>query len=225
MNRKQLIKLFSVVIAAAVTTTADANPVTGHYAEDARCDTVPSQMLSHELGDVALFPVSEAFHYHTHRHSTTVGVPDDGIANDWTVHLENVSGQSWTNLFFVADVGATIGNADGRLEDVLGAPGVMVDAFLIDANGTNRNLLSESIADDGIFQPGEAWEFAVSNFGTGVNSRPPMLTTPGVFAGSSPLSVSDGNSSILAAPIVPEPSSLGLLIFGIVTVLTRRRRR
>ena len=229
MNRNALKNLLAAAtigsgVAVAVAGgagTAIANPIHGHYVEDARGDSVPGQMLTYELGDSALFPLSEGLVYHDHRDSSTV-VPDDGIANDWTVHIENVSGRWWTNLFFVADVGATIGNADGIIEDMSGAPGVMTDAFRIDASGVNANLMSESITADGILEPGEGWEFRVSNFGTCVNSRPPQLTTPGVFAGSSPMAAFGGNSSIVATPL-PEPSSMLLLTIAGCALLARRR--
>src|SRR3954453_9686818 len=224
--------LCNLLIAAAASATivpltamhAGAAGVNGHYVDDPRCDVLPDQQLTRELGDVAMFPASDAIAYHDHRLTGAVGVPDDGIANDWTVHMTNLSGQAWKNVFFVADAGATIGNADGRVDDLLGAPGVMSDAFRIDAFGVNANLLSESISADGIFQPGEDWEFAVTNFGTGPNSIPPTLVTPGIFSGSSPLGSTQGNASILGVP-VPEPTTVTGIAFIAMTYLARRRPR
>jgi hypothetical protein len=218
--------LITAAIAAGLATTAarvSGNSVNGLFVDDARCDVIPSQSLSRELGDVASFPAVDAISYHDHRYSTPVGVADDGIANDWTVHMTNVSGQPWKNLFFVADNGATIGNADGMIEDAVNAPGIFTDAFCIDALGSNVALLSESLVADGIFQPGEDWEFAVTNFNTGLNAIPPTLTTPGFFAGSSQLGgIGGGNASILASP-VPEPS-LAALLLAAGALLARRRR-
>ena len=225
MKRTNLNKLTAVACLALGALTgrpADAVPVSGQFHDDGRCDALPDQLIPRELGDVVTFPVNSAFAYHDHRYHIAVGVPDDGIANDWSVHLTNLSGQAWRDLYFVADGGATIGNADGKVEDLLGAPGAPADAFRIDALGVNANLIMESIAADGIFQAGEEWEFVVTNFGTGLNSLPPELKTPGVFAGSSPLGQTAGNASILAAP-VPEPMTVGPLLFAGAALLMRHR--
>jgi hypothetical protein len=216
-----------IVLLAIATRGASARPAGGQYVEDPRCDVLANQLLTNELGDVAMFPAVEAIAYHDHRASFFTGVPDDGIANDWTVHITNVSGQAWTNLCFVADLGATIGNADGRVEDTLGAPGVFTDAFGVDSTGVNAPLYHENMVADGIFQPGEEWEFAVTNFGTGQTSTPPVIISPGVFAGSSPLGamggLTSGNASLLAVP-VPEPSHLAVLGLATAALLIRRRR-
>ena len=193
--------------------------------DDPRCDAIPEQTLNSEIGDSAMFPAVDAISYHDHRYNVAVGVPDDGIANDWTVHMTNVSGRAWRDVFFVADFGATIGNADGQVEDFVNAEGLFGDAFHIDATGVNANLLSESMHADGIFEPGEEWEFAVTNFGTGANSLPPTIVTPGIFAGSSPLGTTPGNASILAVPAVPEPATVGCVALFAMSLLMRRRRR
>lgn len=201
---------------------AGAVPISGTFTDDARGDALPDQPLAQELGDVLIFPAASAIAYHDHRYNLTIGVPDDGIANDWTVHMENVSGQAWKDLYFVADLGATIGNADGRVADLLGPANVFCDAFHIDAAGANANLLSESLTADGIFEPGEEWEFAVSNFNTGLNSLAPTLITPGLFAGSSPIGgIGGNNASILASP-VPEPSMA--VVFGLCGAVMFLRR-
>jgi hypothetical protein len=223
MKRKIFLNLVASI--ALPSSIAAAAPVTGHFLDDPRCDAFPEQMLNGEIGDVAMFPAVDAIAYHDHRYGTPIGVPDDGIANDWIVHMTNVSGRAWRDLFFVADFGATIGNADGRVEDVSNAEGLFADAFHIDAGGVNANLLTESMNADGIFQPGEEWEFVVTNFGTGLNSIPPTIVTPGVFAGSSPLDTTAGNASILAVPAVPEPATVGLVTIAATSLLMRRPRR
>lgn len=203
--------LSMVLTCSGIAPPAGAVPVAGVFIEDSRGDVLTDQFLPQELGDEEFFPASSGLHYHDHRYGFTVGVPDDGVANDWTVHIENETGQAWKSLFFVADLGVSIGNADGRVQDLLGAPGVLRDAFRIDALGANANLLFESISTDGVFQPGEEWEFAVSNFNTGLNSLAPSLISPGVFAGSSPFGgIGGSNASILATP-VPEPATAGLM--------------
>jgi hypothetical protein len=225
MKRQSLKNVLIAAAAVAISgaTIAGANPVAGQFVNDSRGDAIADLMLVREIGDAQLFPIGDAIFYHDHRAISPVGVADDGIANDWTVHMTNVSGQAFTNLFFVADVGATIGNADGTIEDTIGAPGVRSDAFRIDSLGTNPNLLMESILADGIFQPGEEWEFAVTNFGTGSNSFPPALISPGVFSGSSPMQSLGGTNSSILGVVVPEPSTLS--IFALMALASLRRRR
>jgi hypothetical protein len=207
---------------------AQAVPINGLYTEDPRCDTIPTQTLSDELGRVPFFPLNEAIDVNVVPAQNTVCVPDDGIANDWIVQMTNISGVAWKNLFFVANQGMTIGNADGSMIDLIGAPGVTTDAFRIDGTvtlGLNNNLLGESINPDEIFQPGEIWRFNVSNFmgGAAGGVLPPMFTTPGKFAGSSPVTTTD-TASILAIP-VPEPTTVGALGMVTAAMLMRRPRR
>jgi hypothetical protein len=208
--------------------SSQAVPINGLYTEDPRCDAIPTQTLSHELGRVPFFPINEAIDVNVTPAQFTVCVPDDGIANDWIVSMTNISGVAWKNLFFVANQGMTIGNADGSMIDLIGAPGATTDAFRIDGTVTvalNNNLLGESFGPpDEIFSPGEIWRFNVSNF-MGVNGGilPPMFTTPGKFAGSAPVTSTD-TASILAIP-VPEPTTVGALGMVAATLLMRRPRR
>lgn len=206
-----------------------AVPVTAAYAEDQRCDPIVSQTLTHELGEQQFFPLNESFQVSVSPAPSTVCVTNDGIANDWIVQITNTSGQAWQNLFFVADLGLKIGNADGSMIDVVNAPGVTADAFRIDGTTTianNNNLLGESGAVDEIFAPGETWRFTVSNYFDPAGTAPaPMFRDPGKFAGSEPyLTPPFSTASIVATP-VPEPSTLFALALPLAALLMRRRRR
>lgn len=222
MQRQLLQHVLIATTTIVITGIANANPVAGQFTNDARGDAIGDLALSREIGDAQLFPIGDAIDYHDHRAFGTVGVADDGISNDWLVHITNMSGQSFRDLFFVADVGAAIGNADGLVVDTIGAPGVATDAFRIDAQGINPNLLTESIANDGIFQSGEEWEFVVSNFNTGLNSFPPAINSPGVFSGSSPMQSFGGTNSSILGVAVPEPSTLS--VFALMALASLRRR-
>lgn len=204
---------------------ANANPVAGQFTNDSRGDAIADQTLNREIGDSTLFPIQDGILYHDHRANSPVGVADDGIANDWLVHITNITGQSFGNLFFVADAGAAIGNADGTIEDTIGAPGVKTDAFRVDATGTNPNLVMESISNDGILQPGEQWEFVVTNFNTGTQSFAPTLISPGQFSGSSPLGGLGGTNASILATVVPEPSTLSVVALMALSALRRRRQQ
>jgi hypothetical protein len=237
MNTTTLNKRMTTLAMTAAATTlllatnaANAVPISGQYLEDARCDNIPSQHLTHELGQNGIFPINEALEINFQATQQTVCVPQDGLPNDWNVQIRNVSPIAWQDLFFVVDLGTTFGNADGSIFDAIGAPGVITDAMRIDGTvtlGVNNNLFFESGPVDEILQPGEIWRFNVSNFmnATAVGGfQPPIFVTPGIFAGSSPFGTTNGNASILANP-VPEPGVMSLLIGGAAAMLLRRPGR
>lgn len=210
---------------ALMVSAAHAVPVQGVFVDDpARCDSIPQTNLTHELGDVLQgFPIDEGLDIHATLTSQLVCVNDDGVANDYVVTMVNLSSTSWVDLFFVADDGVFIGNADGSAAD-LTAPG-FTDAFKIDNVGVNANLIG---GDNGnlIFEPGEAWRFLVSNFLTPGNV-PPTFGSIGQFAASSSANFKS-TASILATPmVVPEPSAVAMTFFSVlgVPVLIRRRLR
>jgi hypothetical protein len=214
----------------AAARTSQAVPINGDYHEDPRCDVIPNQLLSHELGRLGFFPANESFEVNFQPSTFTVCVPDDGVANDWNVQIRNLSGIPWMNLFFVVDLGATLGNADGTVQDVAGAPGVFTDSMKIDGTvtaGINNNLFFENMTVNEIFEPGEIWRFNVSNFinyPPGGAPQPPIFVTPGRFAGSMPLGASQGNASILAVP-VPEPTVAAAIVLGGVALMLKRPSR
>ena len=206
---------------------ASAVPINGAYVEDSRCDTLPNQALSHELGEVVFFPQNEAFQVNVSPATFTICVPNDNIQNDWIVDIMNVSGIPWRDLYFVADAGMKVGNADGSVHDLAGAPNVLTDAFRIDAVGINPNLLGESQIADGIFAPGESWRFNVSNFSgpPGTPPFPPIFHTPGKFAGSDPIVIPPTNTASILANPVPEPTTVGAVGLVAAALLMRRPRR
>jgi hypothetical protein len=233
MTRSKITKLAtSTAVATAMAWASAQNasgvPVTGVYLEDARCDALPNFTLNHELGNAAFFPINEGITVQVAPVPFTVCVQNDSIQNDWVVDITNVSGIAWTDLYFVADLGMRIGNADGNMIDVVNAPGVVTDAFRIDGTvtgGINNNLMNEigGVVNE-IFEPGETWHFAVSNF-QGPTNPPPIMNTPGVFAGSDPIIVPPINTaSILAIP-VPEPTTIGAIGVLTTALLMRRPRR
>jgi hypothetical protein len=237
MNSRTSRNTFRIVAGAAAMTLAAASasavPVNGLYIEDARCDPIATQSLPHELGNAAIFPINEGILVNVAQANNTVCVAQDSTTlNDWIVSIQNVSGQSWRNLFFCSNLGLTIGNADGVLMDVTNAPGVVTDAFRIDGTVTfvpngNNNLLTESGAVDEIFSPGEVWRFNVSNFNNPNSTTFPgvFLNTPGIFGGSAPFNPAlPDTASILATP-VPEPSTIGAIALIGASVLIRRPSR
>jgi len=64
--------------------------------------------------------------------------------------------RSFSGLWYVQNSDILHSNNDGIIN---GQPG-----FKIDAVGVNTPLISESIATDGIFEPGETWEFIIDDY-------------------------------------------------------------
>lgn len=204
---------------------AHAFPVNGVYNEDPRCDTIPSQSLFHEIGDFNVFPIDESLQIVVGAQQTYACVGDDGAPNDFFVQITNVSPYAYVDLFLVADVGITIGNADGNVIDVVNAPGVISDAFKIDGTvtitGINDNLIGESGTIDEVLDPGETWRFIVTNVIFPANVPPTLIfDSVGGFAGSSG---GTSTASILGNQ-VPEPSTALLVGLGLAGLAVSRRR-
>ena len=204
---------------------ARAVPVNGLYTEDSRCDVIPNQTLSHEIGENT-FPLNELILVFVGV-GPVVCVGDDGVANDFVVQMTNLSSIPYMDLFFVADDGILIGNADGTVQDLIGAPGVSADAFRIDGTvtvtGINDNLFGESGIVNEIFEPGETWRFMVTNVVFPASVPPTLIfDSVGGFAGSS-IGFPPSTASILGTPI-PEPSTALLVGLGLVGLVQLRRR-
>ncbi len=155
---------------------------------------------------------------------------DDPDMVNARVYITNITfpEQSFSHVWYVGNPNTYLSNVDGYVtqqgyED-LGA-GL---AFLIDTEGKNRPLLSESINPDGIFEPGETWEFIIQDFSTGtwgptadeINS---IGVAGGSLAGGAVASDYMSSGSIIALPI-PEPSVAMLLGSALVAFVGRGRR-
>lgn len=202
-----------------VAQNASAYPVFAQSLDNPRCDPLPQMNLSHELGDAPVFPIDELIASVSAQVPMTVCVGDDGIANDWLVTITNLSPTAWMDMMFVVDQLNAVGNADGVVIDATGAG---TDAFLIDPFGVNPNLIFESMTPNVIFEPGETWEFLVTNF---IASG---LPTPFDSLDIGALSVGlPSTASIIAnpAPTVPIPSSIWLFGSGILGLIGITRHK
>lgn len=205
--------------------SALAVPIQAHYVDSTDCDTQGEQFPSHELGSaVSSFPVDELIEVSV-QPGSIVCVGDNGLADDFLVTMTNKGSVAYTDLFFVADSGSSVGNFDGFIEDIAGPPGAFEQAFKIDGTvtlGANNSLISEDMGINEIFEPGETWQFLVTNFVTPASLPPaPVFGSAGAFAGTSAALTS--NASIVGTP-VPEPSTGLLVSLGLVALGLRRGR-
>jgi len=68
--------------------------------------------------------------------------------------------RAFTDVWYVANAGTTIANFDGFVDGGSGP----LPAFRIDSTGINLSLISESATFDGIFEPGETWNFVIDDY-------------------------------------------------------------
>lgn len=186
------------------------------------CDSHPQTTFGHEIGDAAVFPPNEAILVQSTNTSNVICVADDGFPNDFLVRITNVSGNSWKDLFFVVDGGVSVGNVDGYIEDTT-FPGLNL-AFKIDNVGLNKNLIAGDTNNNLIFEPGEAWEFLLTNFVAPANLPPfPVLGSVGLFSDSS--NIDGGSNASIVANLVPEPAAMAIALAISSGIVLRRRNR
>jgi len=146
------------------------------------------------------------------------------------VYITNITfpEQSFSDVWYVGNPNTSLSNVDGYVVqkgyESLGAG----RAFRIDNEGKNTPLLSESMNPDGIFEPGETWEFIIQDFSTGIAGEwADGINSIGVAGGSLAAGgvVSDymSSGSIIALPI-PEPSVAMLFGSALVAFVGRGRR-
>jgi hypothetical protein len=207
MRTASILTLF-VTLAAS---TALAVPTTVTHVEvPACCDflSVPTQV--DELGAV-VFPPNETISA-TDIFTPIIACPSQPNNQVASVQVSstNLTGRSFAHLWYVADPETTITNLDGLVNGE--------EAFHIDSVGLNQNLMFESINANGVFEPGEQWDFVIDGYFNTFGLPASQMQSIGV----GPFSAGDSDStgSIIAAP-VPEPTSLTIALC-FVPVLLRR---
>ena len=129
-----------------------------------QCDPLIFAVDSDEIG-TGVFPANELV---LGGHSGSTGAPSCISSNqpdtDFAIEITNTVSppRSFDNLHYVADLDTSISNFDGLIN---GALAFRIDnAFSPGGCGVNCPLFFESIAFDGVFEPGETWHFTVQDF-------------------------------------------------------------
>ena len=211
----------TIVLTAAATCAAAsfAEPIEGIYTDLPGCDDHGFLQAVEEFGDPSVFASDEAIdHAATFTDLSACTMTDNPDEPNALVVMTNLTGRFLSDLFYVGDPETRLSNVDGVGEGG-GSPGISGLAFRIDSIGANRPLVFESLTPDGIFEPGETWQFIVQDYGNLLGLAPDSFFSIGM-AGDSTAIVQSSAASIVR--MVPAPGTLALL--GGSLAFARRRR-
>lgn len=205
--------LTALIVSISGTAQAILTSVT--YDDEGRQDPLSGPELVHELGYMIPFPASESItsDWAFAGYTPCSEEPDDPGVPNVIVSITNTTGLKWSGLWYVADPETWLANDDGIINGCR--------AFKIDNVGRNTPLFYED-NPDGIFAPGETWQFVIQDY---INMLDPDF--PASFFGSVGVGVNSAGDysstgSIIAIP-APDAILLGSIGAGLVGWLRKRR--
>jgi len=220
MSRNFLQLTFAVLASALCAASANAIPTQVSAVDDPLCCDILSVPINvHELGigiAAAPFPLNERISA-TSQPISIFACPSNANpgTNSAEVFMTNLTGLSWSDVWYVSDDPDTrITNWDGFVNGSR--------AFKIDHVGINNPLLNESINVNGIFEPGEVWDFVIDGYQNNFFLPASALNSIGV--GNLSLGDQISSGSIIAIQnTVPEPATCLMLASGLAGIVMRRR--
>jgi hypothetical protein len=199
---------------------AFAVPLIVDHADVPNCDPLFVPQLVDEIGlPAGGFPPGELLASTDIGPGPPVCLPsNDTGAIDPIVSITNLNAVSFTEVWYVADPDTSISNFDGF---VVPLGGTFLEAFRIDTVGINTPLLFESLVADGVWSPGETWDFVIQDYANAAGLLPSALGSIGL--GSPPPSSS---GSIIAIPVlIPIPAAAWLFGGALAGLGVLRRRQ
>ncbi len=213
MYTRQLFAALTIALGISASTVLAFPVSVSHQDLVGSCDTLVVPTNVDELG-VNGFPPNETITA-SDQGITTLACPTNANPSTQStqVTITNLTGRSFTNLWYVADPETTFTNIDGQVNNE--------HAFKIDFVGLNKPLINESINFNGIFEPLEVWDFVIDDYFNTFGLPASQLDSVGLVGGGS-IGDSISSASIIAMPI-PEPAAWILFTPGL-GLLSRRRR-
>lgn len=202
-----------------------------HQDDPTHCDELFIPFDADELGLGSVFPADETIDYFSPGASLVSPCPDGDSPDIENVEIVmfNATGRDFQEVWYAADDETTLSNFDGYANQLSfptnpGFPAFRIDHQVSDPGGVNHPLIFESLSVDGIWQAGEEWRFVIQDYANLAGLPADAFTSIGVGEGSVDVAGAVPSSgSIIAIPVVPEPTSLVLFSLGIVAVVTKRR--
>jgi hypothetical protein len=221
--------LAAALAAIALGTQAQAVPTQVDHIDTPGCDVLNIPLEVDEIGHYSEFPLGEKLDAFDGGATNVIPCPtmnNTGIP-EVVVEIRNLTGIDWVDVWYIADEGTTLSNYDGEA-NAFGLPPIH-EAFLIDKLGANKPLLLENLTQDGVWENGETWWFAIQDYANIFGLSHQAITSIGVGDMSSPPAfgiVGPSSGSIIGVALVPEPTSAALVLLGIsvLGIIPRRYR-
>ncbi len=208
-----------------------ATPTKVAYLDVSTCDPLFIPQVVDELGSpIVPFPGDELIDHQDLGPSPVAVCPtDDPLVPDALVKIVNLTNRTFTQVWYIADRETTISNVDGFAEDdAIANSGVpisnyafRIDNAISDPNGIHHPLLFES-NPNGLFDPGETWEFVLQDYSNLLNYPPDAFVSFGVGSASIDIPGALGSSGSIVA--IPEPQAGSLLGLAMACAGAVRRR-
>jgi hypothetical protein len=183
MNKKWRLAASLATMMAFVAAATSAFEIDVYY-QDGPQDTLSVPQIVHELG--VGFEAEELISSADMGTTSLSPCPENDNPDilNVVVSITNNSGLNWTHLWYVADPETLLTNHDGWVRNAGSYPADYQLAFRIDSVGVNTPLVSESTSLDGVFQPGETWEFIIQDYQNSFQGPPHRFASWGIAADS-----------------------------------------
>lgn len=243
MHRRMIMGICAGVILMGACAVVQADPVMAVSFGDDRQDDWFLEQEVEELSTAPNNPLAQLISSWEVTWEGYIPCPTDyeneSAGTTVQIAIMNLTDRYFPELYYVGDVSETIngGSHDAAVFETTftNVDELVADfspwhqshaaglAFRIDAFGLNTPLVSESLTRDGIFEPGEVWEFVIQEYANVLLLPPSALGSVGPTPWGAIAAASPGDQISSGSIITPEPVTLCLLGLGGMVVLRRRR--
>jgi hypothetical protein len=220
MSSRIVLALLAMLTALALAAPALAVPASVTSANWPNCDVLSVPQSVDELGNAPAFPSGELIASSDVGTELTTCLGDDALVLNTLVSITNLTSTAFRDVWYVADFETTLANADGLVND---QRAFRIDSSITDPYGANHPLVSESIAANDIFEPGETWEFIIVDYANTLAFSASAFASAGAVGSVAAPKPDLSSGSIIA--MIPEPTTALLLTFGLAGLAALQRSR